>query len=316
MPAPNPVAEAARAAVRALTAMQERDGHWQDYALPVGASDAWVTAYAGFALAEAGAPDESARAAGWLLAHRYPEGGWGFNGITGPDADSTAWAVRLLDTLGQPVDREDLALLLSFRRPDGGFATYHEPDWWGRSQPDVTAAVLLALPVAEQAAVLADALRYLEKIRLVDGSWPAYWWRTGHYATALCIELLERAGRLDDHALPVVTEDESHAIHSAFDLACVALGLSAATGDPSVTGQLMRELIATQGADGGWPGGANLRITDPVCAAPWLAPRGRRYTDERAVITIATALRALTRARAAMADSLAPGVLLMEGAGR
>lgn len=296
MTTPDQIAQASRAAARGLIGLRERDGHWQDYALPVGVSDAWVTGYAAFALAEAGEPAAADLAADWLLAHRYPDGGWGFNGLTGPDADSTAWAIRLLTTLHRPVKREDLAILRSFRRDDGGFATYHEPAWWGRSQPDVTAAVLLALPRERLHDDADAALRYLASTRLPDGTWPAYWWRTGHYATALCIELLDRLGRLDDRALPVVTMEEPQAIHSAFDLACVAQALGTVAGS-ELAGPVLRELIALQDANGRWPGGANLRVTDPDCAAPWSEPRGRLYIDGRGVITTATALRALTRAR-------------------
>ncbi|MFZ2489731.1 MAG: hypothetical protein WAZ19_16615, partial [Anaerolineae bacterium] len=38
-----------------LLATQEPDGHWWDFWLPVGASDAWVTAYTALALLDAAA---------------------------------------------------------------------------------------------------------------------------------------------------------------------------------------------------------------------------------------------------------------------
>ena len=90
-----------------LLNQQAADGHWEDYSLPVGPSDAWVTAYVGLALGHvtphtgaAAAPSAAKRAARWLVTNRPYAAGWGYNGRTRPDADSTAHVIALLQATG------------------------------------------------------------------------------------------------------------------------------------------------------------------------------------------------------------------------
>src|SRR5262245_63507547 len=112
-----------------LSARQKPDGRWEDFDLPVGRSDAWVTAYAGRSLLRAGratadprAVECAERAARWLGSARAYERGWGYNAATGPDADSTAHAILLLRDAGLAVDPADERWLLGHWVPDAGFA--------------------------------------------------------------------------------------------------------------------------------------------------------------------------------------------------
>jgi hypothetical protein len=228
-----------------------------------------------------------------LHANRPAAAGWGFNTVAGPDADSTAWALRLFSCLGEQVDDRDADFLLAKHRPEGGFATFDGPENWGIAHADVTPTVFLALPREIGAPLARDVIGYAAGVRAADGTWPSYWWRTCHYATFLNSELYDRLGVTDQYTLPVVTLLETQCVHTAFDLACVT-GIAAVRSPGSaVLDGLIRELLRLQRFRGDWAGGANLRVTDPGCAEPWANPRGRLYVDRAGLLTTATAIRAL-----------------------
>jgi hypothetical protein len=293
-----PAWASARAGATAyLVGARAPDGPWEDYRLPIGVSDAWVTAYVALALAgEPGAGRAAAcGGAAWLLANRRGPRGWGYNAAAGPDTDSTAHALLLFRALGRRVPAADTAWLLSRRRPDGGFATFDGPGAWGGAHPDVTPPAFRALPAGTRRRLGARVLRYARGVRHTDGSWPAYWWRTRHYATYHNLLLLRALGRPERY-LPVVRGDETRAVHTAMDLALV-LAAAAVGGAPRpLVDGLARELAGVQRPDGGWDGGPNLRVTDPACERPWDAPAGALYTDLRGLVTTATALAALRHA--------------------
>ncbi len=290
---------ALRAAVAYLLSHQAADGHWQDYRLPVGRSTAWVTAYVGVALAESDHSEAVRRSAGaaadWLEQHRPTPQGWGYNDHTGPDADSSAFALTLLRLAGKTPLPSDLAWLRQRWHRNGGFATYARDDAWGAPHNDVTPAAFLALAPADQIALRDDVLEVLARERCKDGTWPSYWWRTCHYATWWSLRLLRALGVPQKGRLPVVGMDEQHAIHGAFDLALVTGIASLQQARPGLISGLASELLALQQQDGAWAGSMNLRVTDPSCHQPWSGDVacGRLYADEDHLVTTATALRVL-----------------------
>jgi hypothetical protein len=288
-------------AVAYLAGLQADEGYWIDYHLPVGMATGWPTAAVGLAMAEAArvlpgraAQDAHAaadRAAEWLLRRRPYRAGWGYNEDTGPDADSTAFAIRLLRELGRPVPEHDVAWLLARWSPEGGFSTYPRDDCWGQPHPCVTATGFLALTPIEQASRLDPLGRGLTRWARADGSWPAYWWRTHWYSTFHFGRLIRRlglAGRFGEHSgVPALEPSPSE-----FDLAW-ATGVAVRRGAPQA-GDWLTRLLDRQRADGGWRGGWNLRVTDPACAEPWSEPRGDCYLDHRGSITTAAAVTVLT----------------------
>jgi hypothetical protein len=291
-----PIERAIQRAIAYLAGRQHRDGHWQDFALPVGCSDAWVTAYVGHALGSGG--DERGRAcacagAAWLVGHRAYPAGWGFNAHTGPAADSTAWALRLLDSAGLALAADDVAWLLARWQRDGGFATYDSDDNWGVAHPDVTPVALLALPKDVRRKLRPHPIEVILRRRSPDGTWPAYWWRACHYSTYWnSMALAELWPELVPAPLRVATT-ETHGVHSAFDLAhVVAIAALGAPASP-LARTLAQELVALQRSDGSWPGGDDLRVTDPACACPWERAAGARYRERQGLLTTASALRAL-----------------------
>ena len=287
-------------ALEYLLSHQQTDGHWEEYSLPVGRSDAWVTGYIGYAVAEA-APflmpgyfmQSAVRAAEWLDTNRTYPAGWGYNGITGADADSTAWAIRLMQSVRKTSKDADIEFLLSKLCPDSGFATYDGPGFWGAAHPDVTANVYLSLSSSQQNPIKQQIIDYTISSRSEDGTWPSYWWRTCHYSTLLNLEMLMLLGLRNEFQLPVVQDNETHAIHSDFDLACVT-GIAALhqTGSLAIN-SLVETLMFKQKNDGAWQGDENLRVTHPDCKQPWLQAQGQRYSDLVGLITTATAVRAL-----------------------
>ncbi|MBK9036078.1 MAG: hypothetical protein IPL61_33345 [Myxococcales bacterium] len=291
-------------AIDFLLAHQSSCGQWLDFALPVGPSDAWVTAYVGLALAELPAAYRSpavaaaiARAADWCEQAMGADHGWGYHAFTSSDADSTAHAIRFLRAAGRAVPAACVARLMAFQRVDGGFATYRRDDpddTWGHSHADVTPAALRALaaePTARAAVVAGVA--YAAAQQRADGTWPSYWWHSHAYATRHNVAALTQLG----HPLDATAIAAAWAVDAAtpFDL---GLGLACraelgARFDDALAGA-RRALVATQDDDGGWPAAPILRLTDPRCAAPWAQPdAGTLYADPRRLFTTATVLTGL-----------------------
>lgn len=289
-------------AVARLVAAQHLDGHWEDYELPVGRSDGWVTSYLATALAavcHATGSSDAAAAAGrgvdWLISRRSYPRGWGYNAQAGPDADSTAWAMRALKATGAMISSADIEFLHEHNWSSGGIATYlRGPGHWSDPHPDVTPVAALALWNAGCQSSNKATLAYLARMRRPDNSWPAYWWSTSHYSTLLNVELRAALGHLGGDERPVVLlDDQAFGVETAFDLACVLGTAALVAGDSKVTAQLAAELIMLQRPDGSWSPSSRLRVTDPACAEPWHTPRGNIYADVEALYTTATAVRAL-----------------------
>ena len=285
-----------------LLASQDGDGAWRDFHLPVGVSDAWTTAFVGYALAEAatrlkwpGALDGAAPAADWLLTDRPYRRGWGYNASTGADADSTAYALLLLEAAWREVPDADRAWLAGRFGEEGGCATYDGPGAWADAHADVTPLAYLALDRQRQAELRPRVRDYLRRTRREDGHWPAYWWGTLHYSTYHNRLLTSRLGLNLGDGLPRIGGHPARRVESAFDLAWVMAGAALAAVNGSTMRGLVAELLGLQRADGAWPGAANLRVTDPSCGQPWHEPRGALYADDRGLLTTASAVRALAR---------------------
>jgi hypothetical protein len=282
-----------------LAAIQHTDGYWTDYRLPVGTCDQWVTGYVGLALARYGrrcgdatALAAARRAAHWLTHARTYAAGWGYNGATGPDADSTAACLGLLQELGLPCAPADQDFLRAHWRGPDGLATYEGPGAWGCGHWDVTPLGYLAMRGDDQARLRDDFLGGLAASRMADGMWRAYWWRAPCYSTFVTLEALEA---LELAEPPGTAPSRPIEIDNAFDLGCmIGVGLLRGRREAEL-GAHLRTLLAWQRPDGRWPGHANLRVTDDACYAPWETPVGTYYVDEAGTITTATIVRVLTR---------------------
>lgn len=302
MPCRRQLMAAADDAISALCQRQMAGGQWQDYALPVGASDQWVTAYVGWALAQYGKAMQHApaiqaaqRAASWLQQQKTYAAGWGYHDRTGADADSTALAIALFDSLGWPVPAVAREFLRQQWREEGGLATYPQQGAWGNAHWDVTPLGYLGLSHAAQTELRTSFLHGLQQQRLPGGNWRSYWWRNPHYSTLGTLETLQQLQLAEPAALPK-SDDANTAqasVDNPFDLACV-LGSATLRGVAvSCLSRPLRALLNWQGNDGMWQGSANLRVTTQDCATPWLEARGDYYVDLAGSISTATVLRVL-----------------------
>jgi hypothetical protein len=291
--------------VEYLLSCQFADGHWEDYELPVGRSDAWITGYVGLALVNVErygfhARSEQAvrRAASWLFENRSYSAGWGYNAITGPDADSTGYALQLLNKVGYTITNKDEEWLLARWQPDGGFSTYEGQGAWGKAHPDVTPVAFMALPPCLRLQLGSELFCYLLKTRDIDGTWPSYWWRTRHYSTYLSNCLIQTLGFETTPMLPVVTLEESRAVHSIFDLVFVTANAFLYDNKSNMCRDLAAELLFLQAANGSWAGAKNLRVMRHDTKDPWNCPEGDLYEDNNHLITTASAVRVLTEMQA------------------
>lgn len=304
-----------------LLARRTQSGWWRDFSgvlsddrrWRAGASDEWVTAYVGAALAGL-TSDRAQRAArdGWaLLVERRPPGiGWGFNRLAPPDADSTAWGLRLAAALGQgasPPARRSREALNGYILADGGLATYRDGALGLPSAADSVGWSRTAhVCVTAAAACLGcrPALEFLRRAQREDGSWTGYWWEDAEYTTALAADAL--------HATPGSADQER--VEAAAVWAVGRIGLDGSVrqsafatalcvrilnlvDDPAVTRDHRRRCIAWLSAhqrpDGAWPPSARLRVPGPEVANPAGVESCTSTFDDAGVFTTATVLMAL-----------------------
>jgi hypothetical protein len=232
---------------------------------------------------------------------RQRSGGWGYNAFSPPDADSTAWVLKLLAVLGDGQAEQDpaRAFLSAHLTQGGGFATYESATpLTFNSQRDTDDAGWRsshACVAANAAGVLGSALwPVLESSQGVDGSWGAYWWKTDAMSTALAAEALSQAApeaveRAVAWGRDRLTADEL----TAFDLAwLVRLLRLGGSEDRAAAHAAAGRLAAMQLADGGWPAGAQMLFPAPDTLER--EPGAAVYLDEYRVFTTAAALAALS----------------------
>lgn len=301
IPESDEISGALKDSMRYLIAVQNKNGSWDDYFLPVGQSDQWVTAYAAQALAQYGkrsgnidALNAAKKAAEWLSDNRSYQSGWGFNAATGPDADSTGMAVALFDELDLPVNEEDRLFFRRHWKEGECIATYTEPEAWASGHWDVTPWGYHGMLPEDKKTFLAPFQSALGANRMHTGFWRSYWWRNPYYSTFITLEVLDKLGMEEPHE--AYSYDPSQIqIDNAFDLACY-IGIECLRQYPNQKiGTHIRALLNWQADNGQWYGSANLRVTDNFCYEPWNNPSGTYYEDRKSIITNATVMRVLSK---------------------
>ncbi|MET4700188.1 hypothetical protein ABIE65_003227 [Constrictibacter sp. MBR-5] len=304
--------QACDAAIRFLLDARTQTGWWLDYdGFAEGTSDEWVTAYVGHALAGTDGAGRAAAGLAWALlsGRSRSRPGWGWNHAEPADADSTAWAVRLAQRLGQAdtsAASAGTAFLHAHIDDTGGVTTYRRAqhgEWsgdravnagWFASHACVTAA-------AAGLTALRPRLRgYLETAQGDDGAWDGYWWADRAYATALAADALRedapeaarRAARWAAARLDAGSATRLAAHQDPFGTALALRTALPAVRRPDDLAAALNDLLAAQRVDGSWTGSAHLRIPNardavvPAC-------------DNRATFTTATVLETLTVLRQA-----------------
>ena len=295
-----PIARAAEGAVAFLLAQQAQDGLWRDFPSGMGPSDEWISGFVGAALVprrEARVADAIGAARDALLERQRAAGGWGYNAGAGPDADSTAWVMRLLPTTGghaAAMARAE-AFLATHALPGGGVSTYapatplafagrfDSEAGWRQEHMCVTANVAWRGGP--------ELLARLRGAQQPDGRWAAYWWRDDAFCTALAVAALGRDTGAVAGAVRWARTAED-ACPSAFDRAwLITILLRGDAGDRARARQMGAMLARTQLDDGSWPAGAALLFPNPdrIERSPDAAPA----FDRRRVFTTASVLIAL-----------------------
>jgi hypothetical protein len=327
---------AIEAALDFLSTTRGQSGLWRDFDSFDGGSDEWVSSVVGAILAEIGRPDTRREALStWRVLTRRArqDGGWGWNVLVAPDADTTSWVLMLAEAIGEghgePASRAR-KLLDQHRAPGGGLGTYRPlafPDLPPEAVRGWTVAhdCVSAAAAALAGAIGAGARRHLRASQRSDGSWRPYWWSDAAYATALAAEALASRGSPSDAtrvgaavawAAQRVGPDgavTAQALEGPAPFATAwvirALGLGAGEGAPGVAleGDAKRArdaleratawLVRNQRADGSWRSSADMWVP-PRDALPDELPKGAiLYFDERRIFTTAVALSALLRAK-------------------
>jgi hypothetical protein len=341
LPAPAPAATvgaAIEAATDRLLAARNQAGLWRDFfdrgrprdverRVNGYASDEWVSAYIGAALAGVPRADAHDAADHTLARLRSRRGGdptgWGYHALLPADADTTAWVLRLAAALNREDDdrladarsfvasltdatgavhtySEDAAgRLAEFLRMDGSYAG------WCAAHTCVTAAVAALIPGGASAGYLLD-------VQNANGSWSGHWWDDDEYTTARALEALAaRPGAGDALARGVawcagrISADGavSSRAHGGFSPFATALALQAIRAgarddDRDAAAAAVRAeqwLCSQQLADGSWTPSARLRVPAPAACDPFELPElTLTYVDDDGLFTTATVLAALS----------------------
>lgn len=286
-----------------LLANRSQDDFWRDFRTINGPSDEWVSAFVGCALAGRraehldGVLHQTAKA---LIRRQRADGGWGYNGHSPADADSTAWVLKLLARIrwsGQEVDA-GMAFLRSHLRQDGGFATYRAGTEIrfgdGSAHIDDRGWRGAHLCVAANAADLLEGAltNLLISSQTPQGCWNAYWWRSDAFATAMAVEALPANADPERRQAVAWAHAQNASTRSAFDRAwLVRILIHGDSDDRTRAWILANELAAGQGQDGGWDASADLLVPDP--SEPVRGSDPTPWPDHRRLFTAAAVLMAI-----------------------
>jgi len=187
------------------------DDPWLIY---FGASDEWVSAFVAAAIAPF-ERDDARGAARWVwqvINHRRRRGeGYGFSLVTPADADSTAWALKLAQVLGESASPHAIGarkFLMQHQLASGGVATYlpeasirlFKSDNSSVSNPWCEAHACVTAAAANLPAPSPECLRFLRASQQEDGRWVGFWWMDSEYATGLAAAALARSKDAGDRA--------------------------------------------------------------------------------------------------------------------
>ncbi len=250
----------------------------------------------------------------WSAHAMRPDYRWGYNAFTESDADTSAWTILFLRANGWQVSPHCLTALASFRRRDGGFATFRElsaGDSWLDSHPDVTPIVVRAIRELGASDLAETSRRSVVEKQTGMGGWNSFWWTTPWYSTWANLSLVESAGWSYDRVRAAAWVREGTVNETAFERA-LALRASALLGDvlgvgPTRTQALAEAICLSQDEDGSWASAPMLRLTAARAHDPWTrAEAGRVYADTRRTFTTATVIAALRETRVAIPGASRP----------
>ncbi len=286
-----------RRAEKFLCGHQDPDGAWRDFNLTPGCSDAWITAVVGTALTAVPRSQQSLnnvlQAANWLH-HQRRDCGWGYNGNTATDADSTSWTLLFLGSISCLQGLDPIAMIAPWVGLDGGITTFCGSQFghWSDEHPEVTAiSARMLLNVAGPCQLASQLLRRICSTQQQSGTWSAYWWFDSAYSTAQSLWTLACADLIAainyNASLNWLNSAYSH-FGTTFMLSNFLLA-STALHCETVYMNCLRQLLSLQLADGGWPGSPVLLVPDQAGRKPL----GDAIPDKRRLLSSALALYAI-----------------------
>jgi Squalene cyclase len=315
-----------------VLARQGSDGLWRDFLTLAGEGADWPTGFVGEQLATAEALLEPLeRAANQLVRTQHDDGGWGYHAGVPTDADSTAWVLLFLRSLGRrgrPVERAASCLARHQDAESGGIATYREAppirrfmglepstdlSGWCSAHVEVTATAGRAFAtLGGQFRDRAEAAwRYVRSRQAPDGSWNSYWWTSPHYPTLQAAtlasdvndhEALQRAVAWASRQQGCATARSGQTEPTAFALAATLALLTYGQQCNAKIHRVTRQLGSLQEADGSWPRRPVLRIPPPHVKEPSAGMVWRRdalgtgvvIADQHGIFTTAACIAALS----------------------
>lgn len=296
-------------ALEYILSHQSENGSWIEWKLPPGESDAWTTAFIGCKLRflpqrlKSMIMDPAKTASEWIAKKQYPDGGWGYNDFVGSDADSTAYCIIFLDSMGKTVPYKAYLLLDRFQSPDGGFSTYISRNFngsWGTSHPDVTPVALMAAMTKYglNHPLMRKGIEYVLTQQTPEGIWNSFWWNTFLYSTELSLAVINAVetnidkSKVKKTLLKVKPEN-------AFEAAILISSLlytDPHKNEIDAIDKIVNDLLKTQQPNGSWISAPILRLTDRKCFEPWKhGDSGTVYLDPNRLFTTSTVVEALSK---------------------
>jgi squalene cyclase len=214
-----------------IKGQQNKCGSWEDIKLDVGKSTEWVTGYIGYALWDVFEDigrlkienlDFLHKAKNWLIQAEHKNGGWGFNEVSGVDADSTSNCIIFLFKIGglEAIDINKILNIYIENLNLSGVGTYSTEEikrekarnninfsipslsnysGWCSSDTQISAITIIALtklqPNNKINKIIQNALGFIVNTQNSDGYWNSYWSNGKLLGTSCCVEALSITGK-------------------------------------------------------------------------------------------------------------------------
>lgn len=272
--------------------------NWEDYLLPVGKSDIWVTAFLLFQLQNVNlTPEQSilyTNAQNWLLAQAKSTG-WGYNLSTPTDSDSTS--LGLLSTpMPHIIAKDILTKLESHCKTEHGYSTYDPNIYkgrWSLAVDDVSPFVLLAQQ-KYQYKKNASIQHFIHNNQLKNGSWRSYWWTTDLYATYGYLYYFKSINEKPPRCTELISYLENYQTAGVFEKALL-INCLRSIGSKKRINSLNNEVMELQKDNGLWCGDAVLSLPKDELWDPKNQIDGTTlFKDVNGYITTAMVLSALS----------------------
>ncbi|WP_299535497.1 hypothetical protein [Ulvibacterium sp.] len=286
-------------AINALFNSMINKQKWEDYHLPVGKSDIWVTAFILFQLQNVRLSIEHSQlyknAQKWLQ-DQVTQTGWAYNASTPTDSDSTS--LGLLSV----VPKKNIAVAIlrkleSDYKSAYGYGTYSSNIYkgpWSLAVDDVSPYVLLAQQKFNFN-TSAEPPEFVYNNQLENGSWSSYWWTTDLYPIYGYLLYFNAIKRKPPRYLELSNYLENYKAPSIFEKALL-INCLRLIGFQKVTYNITNELVHMQRANGLWNGTAILRLPSNDLLEPKSKIDGTTlYRDINGYFTTAMVINTLSK---------------------